>query len=361
MAIDFNPDGKKTLLSIDGGGTRGIITLMMLDKLEHDTGKPCYELFDYISGTSVGAIIAGGIAVGKTAAELLTIFEQFIDDVFNFNVLRFVFRHGFRYLYPKDKLRQLLLDNGGDKKLRDVPHGLLITIKDMGRAETIFFTNTGPGAAVTQDFTLADVIDGSLSAPVYFEPVGDAVDGGVGVYGNTCYVSSVEAMDYLSQTNPDWRDGNVIHLSFGTGLPVNAIPRGQARTWLPFHWPLWIVNELLDEASEINVNITRRHYGSRMDFRRYQVALQDEIVTAELGITIPGGMKSNDLNLDSASRQQVELMKAIGRAFAANLDFTQTGDSLRQNPPPGYGGVFYPSRRPPLTPTALRQMFDGRV
>ncbi len=68
MPIDFNPQKKKTMLTIDGGGARGIIPLMALHRLEQDTGQICHELFDLVGGTSVGALIAVGSAAGRTAA-----------------------------------------------------------------------------------------------------------------------------------------------------------------------------------------------------------------------------------------------------------------------------------------------------
>jgi hypothetical protein len=360
MVIDFNPDGKKTLLSIDGGGARGFIALMMLKKLEADTGKTGFELFDFVSGTSVGAVIAAAIAYRMSADEIIEIFERFAGDVFHLNYLEFVFKHGFRYLYDKTKLRDLLAHYFGSTTLGQLEQTILLTAKDMGRSETIFLVNRGPGAPATRDVTVAQAVEASASAPVYFEPVGDAVDGGVGTYGNTCYVATVEALEYLSKEDPDWRDDHVIHLSFGTGLPSNSVPRGKARTWLPFHWPLWIISEGLDEASENNVQFTQRHYGQRIDFRRYNVSLLDDVIKNELGLTIPSGMRSNDLGLDSSSVEQIALMKAIGQAFAAGVDFALTGEQLRQNPPPGYGGAYYPSRLPPLSFDEIQRVLTGR-
>jgi patatin-like phospholipase/acyl hydrolase len=48
------------MLALDGGGIRGVLTLAMLKEIERQVGKPLGEYFDYIAGTSTGAIIATG-------------------------------------------------------------------------------------------------------------------------------------------------------------------------------------------------------------------------------------------------------------------------------------------------------------
>lgn len=356
MPDNFNPQNKKTMLTIDGGGARGIIPLMALLRLEEVTGKTVPELFDFVGGTSVGALIAAGIAAGRSAGEMIELYERFVHSIFRLDYVALAFRHGFRYLYDKGEMRGLLREYVGEVKMSELERAVLITAKDMARSETIFFVNRGPGAAISRDLPLILVAEASASAPVYFEPVGDAVDGGVGTYGNACYVATVEALAYISREEPDWRDGNVIHCSFGTGLSSNRLRRGEARRWLPLRWPLWVMGEALEEAIENNVQLTLRHFGQRIDFRRYEVSLEDEVVRRELGVRIPPGMRSNDLSLDSVSPAQIALMKDIGRAYAAGLDFSLTGEQLRQNPPPGYAGHPYPPRLPPLTEDEVRRM-----
>ena len=51
--------GNRTILCLDGGGMRGILTIQLLKKLEEVSTLPCYKLFDMVAGTSTGGIIAG--------------------------------------------------------------------------------------------------------------------------------------------------------------------------------------------------------------------------------------------------------------------------------------------------------------
>jgi uncharacterized protein len=70
---------QRWLLALDGGGIRGLVTLGILEKLEADlrtasgvgTSFRLSDYFDFIGGTSTGAILAAGLAIGKTVEELL--------------------------------------------------------------------------------------------------------------------------------------------------------------------------------------------------------------------------------------------------------------------------------------------------
>ena len=78
------------VLSIDGGGVRGIIPAIILAEIEKRTGKPIAGIFDLISGTSTGGILALGLTApnenGKpkfTASDLVEFYETRLNDIFN--------------------------------------------------------------------------------------------------------------------------------------------------------------------------------------------------------------------------------------------------------------------------------------
>lgn len=103
--LDIAPD-KRTILSLDGGGMRGILTIQLLKKLEEVAGVPCYELFDMIAGTSTGAIIAGLITTGRTAVQVEEMYINLVTRVFDKRFL------GNRFINPpafsKEQYRKLL-------------------------------------------------------------------------------------------------------------------------------------------------------------------------------------------------------------------------------------------------------------
>src|SRR5580704_14451903 len=88
------PDQRR-LLALDGGGIRGLLTLGIIEKLEADLraangGSASFRLcdyFDFIGGTSTGAILAAGLAIGKSIEELIAFYRTCGAQMFEANAL----------------------------------------------------------------------------------------------------------------------------------------------------------------------------------------------------------------------------------------------------------------------------------
>lgn len=313
----------KRILSIDGGGIRGIIPLACLVRLEAKMGKPVYEIFDMVAGTSTGSIIAAGVALGISARGLLAMYRELARRAFTRLPWWQIMLNGGNHRYSNEFIEKTLIELGANVPLNDLPLDILITGKNTVTGQTDFFVRDNPGNANRWGkMSLKDAVLASIAAPTYF-PAHSAeidgrqhiwVDGGVGVAGNPCYQAAVEAIHYSNQA---YSPGNTQLLSFGTGRHPHPIKAEKANL---LQWGKWILEEVLEDSGEWQTFVTRREYDrtSRVDFRRYQLDLAPDVVE-RLGVKVPPGTDVTQIGLDSIA--SIGLLEEIGRAFADALDF----------------------------------------
>ncbi|KAG5830457.1 hypothetical protein ANANG_G00310830 [Anguilla anguilla] len=103
------------VLSIDGGGTRGLVALQTLRELEDLTGKPIYQLFDYICGVSTGAILAFMLGVFQIPLnECEELYRKLGSDVFKQNVIVGTVKMGWSHaFYDSEAWENLLKERLG--------------------------------------------------------------------------------------------------------------------------------------------------------------------------------------------------------------------------------------------------------
>lgn len=326
--LAFNPGGKKVILTIDGGGMRGIIPVAMLAELERMTGRRIQDLVHMVAGTSTGAIIAAGIALGMSAQEMLdVIYKDRLPKAFRdqgiVQWLRYLLT-GLRHIYPLEPFIEALAPLSRGLKIRDIQHLIiLLTTKDVRNGDTYYIVNKGPGAPAFADWPLSGAVAASGAAPIFFPPVaGNLIDGGVGVDGNPCLAAAVEAMEYIGAPE-GFIDGNVILISLGTGYVPSQFPDGAAsRFWLK-DWIQYVILETIDDSSLNQALSTRAIYRTRLDFRRYNPALTPESVIEQLGILLKNSTDPKKLTLDSRKPEEIALMEQIGREYAQRLDWTR--------------------------------------
>lgn len=313
----------KSILSIDGGGMRGIIPLNCLVALEAQEGKPSREIFDLLAGTSTGAVIVAGLALGISARGLLALYRDLARKAFRQLPFWEIIANLGNHRYSNEIIAQTIDELGGQIPINDLPLDIMISAKNVHSGRTDFFVRDGAGNPGTWgDLQLQDAVLASIAAPTYFPAhtvvLADKehtwVDGGVGIAGNPCYQAAVEALHY---SGGKFKEGETKMLSFGTGRLPHSINAQKANI---LQWGLWILDEILEDTSEWQTFVTRREYGqpNRIDFRRYQLDFAPDVME-RLGVIIPSGTDITKIRLDSV--WAIDLLDEIGHAFGDAIDF----------------------------------------
>ena len=298
----------KRILSIDGGGVRGIIPAILLAELERQTGRPARESFDFVAGTSTGAALTAGIAAGIPGEKLVHLYEVRSTEVFrSIPLLSGIRRLLTGTLYDTGTLHELVREELGpearDWTLNDAPIDLLITAKRLVDGMPWYFVRDNPrNSCRAGGFRLSHVVTASGAAPTYFRPwrivpIGELIDGGTGIAGNPVYQACVEAFEYTDAYRPE----ESVVVSLGTG----KLLRRERPTWL-WPWVGWLLAELLRSPAEQQTELVHRHY-SRAAFYRLDLELAREI------------------GLDAVDR--IGELKALGQKLAAAVDWAAILDA----------------------------------
>jgi patatin-like phospholipase/acyl hydrolase len=166
---------RKLLLSIDGGGIRGILPAYALVRLEQLTGKLARDTFSFAAGTSTGALISAAVAAGLPATKILDIYLNRTDEIFSpgppFNTAKRLITG---YMYSTRTLYKVIAEELGAAsgwKLNDSPIDLLISAKRVTDGKPWYFVRDNPkNSRVTGRLSLVDCATASAAAPTYFEP-----------------------------------------------------------------------------------------------------------------------------------------------------------------------------------------------
>ncbi len=167
------------ILSIDGGGIRGVIPAVVLEYLEHVTGKSVSSCFDLVVGTSTGGIIAAGLTVpdssGKpkySASDMLEIYTKHGGEIFERSFWRGITSLGglADEQYSEERLEQLLADYFKDTTLKDCLKPIVLTTYDIERRKPYFFKTRRAKDQPDRNHYLRDATRATSAAPTFFEP-----------------------------------------------------------------------------------------------------------------------------------------------------------------------------------------------
>ncbi|HEX5690911.1 MAG TPA: CBASS cGAMP-activated phospholipase [Roseiflexaceae bacterium] len=300
------------ILSIDGGGIRGIIPAMILAEIERRTKKPIASMFDLIAGTSTGGLIALGVtkpgARGKPQYSAQQIVQMYEDDgatIFSRSIWHRVIAVGnfLEEKYASGGIEQVLEKYFGNAMLNEVLTDVLISSYEIEQRFPFFFKSSKAKRMPNYDFPMKKVARATSAAPTYFEPLKleaqeppgyyALVDGGV-YANNPAMCAYVEAVS--QQTEPC----DYLVLSLGTGELTRPIRYDDAKDWGLAMWAQPILNVVFDGVSDTVDYQLQQIFPAAEDGTRHYYRYQ---VTLNMG---------ND-DMDDASQTNLFALKALAK------------------------------------------------
>jgi patatin-like phospholipase/acyl hydrolase len=258
------------ILSLDGGGIRGLLTAILLERLE--AAHPGFlAQVDLFAGTSTGGLLALGLAAGLSPSQGRELYEEkgalvFADSLWD-DIRDLGNAVGAQY--SNKNLKQALTEEFGDQTLGDLPKKVLISSFDLdnqagepGAVRTWkpkFFHNY-PGPDADADQRVVDVALRTSAAPVYFPVYQGYIDGGV-MAGNPSMCALAQA---LHPGTGGQRLEDVALLSLSTGRNPCFLEAGDADWgWVQWAVDLRIIGVMLDGSGGLADYQCRQVMGDR--------------------------------------------------------------------------------------------------
>lgn len=295
----------RRVLSIDGGGIRGIIPAMVIAHIERKLGKPAHELFDLMVGTSTGGILALGLSrpgSGRqaqfSARRVVKLYEEQGNKIFEYSLWRKLRTVGgiLEEAYSHEVLEDILGKYFAGAKLGNCEVPTMVTSYDIQNRRTVFLKSWH---ADHQSLLCRDAARATSAAPTYFEPkpldTGDVasvlIDGGI-------FMNSPSVSAY-AEARKLFPGDSIAVLSLGTGELTRPIPFEEARTWGSALWVMSLLDCMFDGVSKAADHQMQLFLGER--YQRLQTPLDN----------------AND-DMDDASKENIANLKKTARELIAN-------------------------------------------
>ena len=224
------------ILSLDGGGIRGIIPALILQDIEQKLKRKKHlsACFDMMSGTSTGGIIVLLLNTPEAngnpkywASDVLSLYQNLGSSVFHQTWWQYLTTcNGWlREKYPSDHLQMNLEKFYGDCRLKDALTTIIIPAYDISRDDNVFFKSDKAKLDLGRDFYFRDIAQATSAAPTYFRPAQiqdiaqqkkyTLVDGGLAL-NNPTMSACVHALKLFGRDN----DSLVVSIGTGANNPV---------------------------------------------------------------------------------------------------------------------------------------------
>jgi patatin-like phospholipase/acyl hydrolase len=352
----------KKILTLDGGGIRGMITVEILGKMEsllrkeyNDDQYVLADYFDYISGTSTGAIIATCLSLGWPVDKLRQFYKDSGASMFDKSS---IFKR-FQYSYEDEELKKLLQNEFGEKttlgssKLKT----LLMMVMRNANTDSPWPISNNPYAKYNEknrddcnlNLPLWQLVRASTAAPTFFPPekitLGKHnqypfvfVDGGITMYNNPSFQTFL--MSTLGPYKLGWETGvdKMLLISLGTGTCSEAnkdlTPSDMNLIYNAKSLPSALMNAALHEQDILCRSFGKCLYGDDID--RELGNMQDQSARFPVQSKLFSYARYNaelsrkgldDLKLKNINPEDVQMLDSIDHI----VELQQVGHAIAEN------------------------------
>lgn len=310
----------KKILSIDGGGIRGIIPGQILVEIEKEFGVEVATDFDLVAGTSTGGILACAFLLENPnqphtpkfkAEEVVGLYFKKGDAIFDVPFFHKIRTAGgiLDEKYPADGIEEALQEYFGDAWLKDLLKPCIVTSYDIINRKGHFFGQHKAKNDPDYNFKVKDVARATSAAPTYFEceqimsEKGGAftlIDGGVFV-NNPALVAYAEGRNIFKVEGEEATAKDMKILSIGTGYTRKSYPYKKAKKWGMAEWVQPVIDIMMSGASEVAHYQLNKIYGTIDNPDQY--------------LRIDGDLKTTNIDpdMDCATQENMGKLKAFGQ------------------------------------------------
>lgn len=297
----------KKILSLDGGGIRGLIPALLIAEMEKRTGKRCAEMFDMIAGTSTGGILALAFSVHEdnkpkySALDLADIYAKQGKDIFKRSYWKGVSSVGgtLDEKYSAAGLEAVLTQYLGDLKLKDGMCNTLVTSYDIENREPYFFKSWDERC---RDVPMALAGRATSAAPTYFEPINANINGKIRTFVDGGVFVNNPAVSAYAEAKRIYPGEEILVISLGTGELIRPIPYEDAKDWGMAEWALPVMSCMFDGVSDA------------VNYQMWQI-LGDNFIRLQTTLTIA----SDDM--DNATNGNIQCLKMeVAKILDENKD-----------------------------------------
>lgn len=310
------------ILSIDGGGIKGLYSLYLLHRIEEkycNDNETLSDYFDMICGTSTGGIIALGLSIGLNSNNLIKIYEDNAANIFPGydGLLSRIYHNIVRFKnllsggkYDNATLIEIANKYFNDKKLTDSNNLLCIPSYDLSTGKNIVFKYPHKEGKLSRDkhILMKDVAIATSSAPTFFPPhyinskecTGYHIDGGIWA-NNPTLVGITDALTHFVGENKEYTNYEVLSIGNINKNSSQIINSSRIKYfWNIFRFPTLI--EMMMESNSQSI-----HYWCKT------ICNNTKGYYKRIESMSPSYDNIKDVTMDNTNNNFIDYMKATGQ------------------------------------------------